>query len=383
MRFSFVHFTLPDEAESGIVRYGRHLAAQASLEEEVTEIALTLGKQSGRFDVGQVEGDLGRMVFQFSPYYHPQACIEAMRALVRKTSGDPAKHLIIVHDSNRLASPFNQFTRFRRLLQLKLWSRAIQIKRVGDQLKRFLRDALPTKFALSAFDQKQTVELSARLAYDCVSVPHFVEEPNFSFDNEDAKKSLGLEGKQVLTILGFLSPHKRHRLSLQALSHLPENYHLVLAGGATDLSGSYFRSIEESIEEMGLADRVTITGYLQERDQACYIGATDLAICLYRGGAASGSLSTWIAHRKPILVSQVQELSLYNETAPGALEVLTSDDPISLAGRIQSILEGPIDDELSALAQLKTELSLERTWETYRKCLVESEEGFSRLVPMA
>ncbi len=71
-----------------------------------------------------------------------------------------------------------------------------------------------------------------------------------------------------------------------------------------------------------MGDRVRITGYVDEDTLNQYLAATDVAVCPFREATASGSLSTWIAAGRPLVVSDLPLFAPYRAAAPEAFAVV-------------------------------------------------------------
>ena len=118
-------------------------------------------------------------------------------------------------------------------------------------------------------------------------------------------------------------------------------------------------------QELGLGDRFRITGYLSEEELETWIAATHLAILPFTDLSASGSMSSWIAAGKPMLVSDLPGVREYEPRVPGALHFFSPPEPLPLAAAIRDLLAGPLPDPDPAVQRLAAELSLERTVERY------------------
>ena len=118
--------------------------------------------------------------------------------------------------------------------------------------------------------------------------------------------------------------------------------------------------------ELGLGDRFRITGYLSEEDIETWIAATHLAILPFTDLSASGSLSSWIAAGKPMLVSDLPGFREYDARVPGALRFFGPPEPRPLAAAIRGAARrAPCRTPTRASRQLAAELSLERTVDRY------------------
>jgi glycosyltransferase involved in cell wall biosynthesis len=196
-------------------------------------------------------------------------------------------------------------------------------------------------------------------------IPHFVERRDLPLAPAEARARLGLADRRIVTLLGFVYGRKGHRYAVEAVPDLPQDVIMVYAGGPV-AGRSYVHDLARSkAEELALGDRFRITGYLSDEDLETWIAATHLAILPFTDLSASGSLSSWIAAGKPMLVSDLPGFREYEARAPGALRFFGPPEPGPLAAAISELLAGPLADPDPAVQQLGRELSMERTVERY------------------
>jgi len=203
-------------------------------------------------------------------------------------------------------------------------------------------------------------------------IPHFVEDRAIDIAPPDAKEELGLAGRRVCTVLGFIHRAKGHALVVEAMPAWPDHVHVVFAGRPAVGSQGFAQKLQQRAKALGVADRLRITGYLEEDTLDRYLAATDLALCPFEQVSASGSLSTWIAAGRPILASDQPQIAEYNAMAAGAIATFTPSTPAALAeaGRAQLGREAEAGPEAHpkstssasrrARAQLREKLSLPR-----------------------
>ncbi len=175
-------------------------------------------------------------------------------------------------------------------------------------------------------------------------VPHFVEEREAS--NGDAvyaaREALGLSGKRVMTILGFMVRRKGYRLSIEALQHLPPDVVALFAGGPIAGREARADELRAHAEQLGVGERVIITGYVAAERLEHALAATQVAICPFRDMSASGSLSTWISTGRPIVTSDLPQFREYDQLEPGALRIFQPLSAEALAVAVRAVLdEGP------------------------------------------
>ncbi|NBB72044.1 MAG: glycosyltransferase [Bacteroidetes bacterium] len=203
-------------------------------------------------------------------------------------------------------------------------------------------------------------------------LPHFVEDRAIDITPPNAQKELGLAGHRVCTVLGFIHRAKGHALVVEAMPAWPNDVHVVFAGRPAVGSEGFARKLQQRAKALGVADRLRVTGYLEEGALDTYLAATDLALCPFEKVSASGSLSTWIAAERPILASDQPQIAEYNAMAAGAIATFTPYTPAALAEAARAQLDRDAENGRAAhpestssvarraRAQLREKLSLPR-----------------------
>jgi len=172
----------------------------------------------------------------------------------------------------------------------------------------------------------------------CV-IPHGIyQNPEFP-DKKQSRQQFGVAGKRVLTIFGFVRRYKGYEEVIPVLKELPDDIVLLIAGGARiPEHQSYVDSLQAKVDEMGLGDRVVISGYVKPDQISAAMAATDIALYAYHGTEQSGSLTIAIAHKVPTIASDVTGFREIAEERK-CIEIFTS--PEDLRTRIMEILEDP------------------------------------------
>jgi glycosyltransferase involved in cell wall biosynthesis len=143
---------------------------------------------------------------------------------------------------------------------------------------------------------------------------------------EDAKRALGLEGRFVVTLFGFLSRRKGHGIAIEAMRNVPPNSVLLLAGGRhPDDTSDYPEMLETMINSSDLRDRVRITGYLEADTVSQVMAATDLVIAPFTESSGSGSLALGLACGKAILASDIAPHREMVREEPDSVLVVKND----------------------------------------------------------
>jgi glycosyltransferase involved in cell wall biosynthesis len=127
-----------------------------------------------------------------------------------------------------------------------------------------------------------------------------------SMTRQSARRKLGLEEEgQYIGCFGFMAPSKQIEPLLDVLSELSAQFpaaRLLFVGEPLS-----WYDPEPLIEERGLADRVTITGYIPLSTWYAYIKAVDLAVNLRYPtlGETSASVLRLLGEGVPTVVSDV------------------------------------------------------------------------------
>lgn len=209
-------------------------------------------------------------------------------------------------------------------------------------------------------------------------IPHFVERRQLTQSPEEARASLGLGQRRVVTLLGFVYGRKGHRYAVEAVPYLPEDVIMVYAGGPVAGRSFVYDLALSKARELELGDRFRITGYLSDEELETWIAATHLAILPFTDLSASGSLSSWISAGKPMLVSDLPGFREYARRVPGALNFFGPPEPWPLGAAIDELLGEPLQDPDEGVLRLADELSMERTVDRYVEVAQEALEAHAR-----
>jgi len=126
----------------------------------------------------------------------------------------------------------------------------------------------------------------------------------------DFRRQLGVaEHEVVLATFGFITPHKCVDSLLYAYAQLCQEYpHLrcFLVGEADSCL-----DLPDWLARMGLADRVTVTGYVDMEQFQGYMAACDIAVNLRypSAGETSGTLVRLLGGGKAVVISNIQQFA--------------------------------------------------------------------------
>ncbi len=160
------------------------------------------------------------------------------------------------------------------------------------------------------------------------TIPHGTyQKPKF-LDREECKERLGLKGKKVLCIFGFIRRYKGYDDVIPLLPKLKEDIILLIAGGARIKEHeSYVNELKERARDLGVGDRIIITGYINENDLSIAFNATDVMLFPYHGIEQSGSLCVALAHNVPTIASNIPGFREIQEEF-GCLEIFRDRDEL-------------------------------------------------------
>ncbi len=344
-RIGFVHLGRP---ESGVRRYGQLIADEMGTRE---------GLQIAEVDAGRVDQQSDRLAEVAVGLSDSQVVVlqwnrrgggkhgRSLPRLIRFRRAYRGALIVVLHDV------FAREGLRQRYLQPDVWS----LRWLGRTADRVI-----------VHSQIEVERLRGIVPVDRVRViPHFVEQRTLPLSQQDALASLGLQGRRVVTLLGFVYGRKGHRYAVDAVPYLPKDVVMVYAGGPVAGRSFVYDLATSKAQEHGLGDRFRITGYLSDEELETWIAATDLAILPFTDLSASGSLSSWISAGKPMLVTDLPGFREYARRVPGALNFFGPPQAGPLAAAINELMAKPMPDPDPGVLALARELDMRRTVDRY------------------
>jgi glycosyltransferase involved in cell wall biosynthesis len=149
--------------------------------------------------------------------------------------------------------------------------------------------------------------------------------------NARARHGIGAD-RLVFAAYGMLTPEKRLREIFKGLrSVLPyaPDAHLLLVGQPVD-----YYDVEADARAIGVADRVTVTGYVKDEDLPAYLTAPDVCLCL-RWPTSRETSASWLrclAAGKPTVITDLIHTSSVPALDPRRWTTLDPYDPTSAIG---------------------------------------------------
>lgn len=370
MTIGYVHVGPP---EHGVSRYGRLLAAAARVRSDLRVFECEL-RLSGEVNVNRDRVAEAARCLSGSDLIHVQYNNQ-LTGSVWGPGWHQLRHLKLFTTAARAPIVATVHDIYLRPRQGWRWIAQHPIQQLQTTMDiapqvitlRWLHSRASCLFVCTEEERSRLVSHGSRVRV----IPHFVERRVAVYSKSDAKATLGLNGKKVITVLGYIHPRKGHRLVVEALGHLPSNVVAIFAGGPTRADSPFVPELLRLAQVHGVAERVRITDYLPEEELDKYMAATDLAVCPFKTLSASSSLSTWISAVRPILASTLPQIAEYNMLEAGAIRTFGPYTADALATAIRTALDAPSDD--LALARLRDRLTVQSMLdlhvETYRALL--------------
>jgi glycosyltransferase involved in cell wall biosynthesis len=344
LRVGFLHL---GRAESGVRRYGRLLAAAAAQRDDLEVIEADAGDRTSTLaDLRRAArklraADVIHLQWKLADWGGPYAALPRLE-LFLDTSRRPT--VATLHD---VYEPVNWRERWTE-------PAALGIRRLS---------LTATSLVVHAEEERRRLGGLAA-ARKLAVVPHFVEERVLP-QREAARSELGLGGRCIITLLGFMTRRKGHLLVLESLRLLPDDVFAIFAGAPIEGRGERADELQAAARELGVADRVRFTGYVPEAELTRILAATDIAACPFRDMAASGSLATWISTGRPIVASDLPALREYVAMEPGSLHLFAPLTAEAFAATVGGLLEQPLPEVDAAVDRLRRQLATPHTVARY------------------
>jgi glycosyltransferase involved in cell wall biosynthesis len=186
--------------------------------------------------------------------------------------------------------------------------------------------------------------LSVPFAGRAQLVPHFVAErpPR---DRARARAELGVDPERwIVGIVGWMNPRKNYELAIEALTRTGAEVELWFVGGVGLGQEGYVRTLEELARARGVGERLRRTGTLSEEDLERHLAALDVGLCPYHRISASGSLSTLIGARRPVIATDVEFARELQRLGPAVVHTFDPPDAATLAAVVSMLAARPAVD---------------------------------------
>ena len=341
MKLGYLHL---GRNRHGVNRYGRMLAAEARSREgvEVLEESLILtGRRRddraalARAADGLSGCDLVHLQYNRSLWGEGRSQLFALRCFTRRCRAPLVASLHDIYLDNpwegwrrRTRSPAGRF---------KKWSRLATRRRLVRQAVRLILDR--SERVLVCFEQERERLALFRREEKIRVVGHFVEERPDLPDRQESRVLLGVGSWRVVTVLGFIHPRKGYDLVIEALELLPKDVLVVFAGAASEGNERALKRWMKQAAKQGQDNRLQVTGYLEDDQQARWLVATDLALCPFRFFSASGSMATWFSAGTPVLCHALPQVDEYRAVSKDAFFTFSPYTKEAFASAVTAALE--------------------------------------------
>jgi glycosyltransferase involved in cell wall biosynthesis len=183
---------------------------------------------------------------------------------------------------------------------------------------------------------------------------------------EDAKRRLGLEGRDVALFFGHVRPFKGLDLAMRAWAEIEADAVLLVAG---ELWWQTPAALAAMATELGIADRVKFDfRFIPDAEIATYFAAADVVLAPYRVEAQSGVALTAFHFGRPVISSDAGGLPEIVDGRTGI--VVPSEDVAALARAVDEFF---LTRDRAAMEAAAREAARRYSWEEYGRV-------FARLV---
>ena len=158
------------------------------------------------------------------------------------------------------------------------------------------------------------------------------------------KKIIQLPRIVNLSIFGYISDYKGHEFALSILELLPKNYRLNIIGGRhPESQGEEIGTLLKAAFELGVLNRVAITGWVSPAQATLYQEKTDIFLAPYQTTelSASGALTWALNSGAPIISSNIRSFRSINHEAECML-LCHPTDRLEWLWAIKRVTEDPV-----------------------------------------
>jgi rhamnosyl/mannosyltransferase len=198
-------------------------------------------------------------------------------------------------------------------------------------------------------------------------------EPLRTEEESVEKIRQGFEGKKLVFSLGRLIPYKGYEHLIRAASYLPEDYMMVIGG-----SGPLRDRLQDEIERLGLSGKVTLAGYMKDKDLPAWFAAADVFVLpsVTKNEAFGIVQIEAMSVGTPVVATKIpgSGVSWVNEDGISGLNVKPCD-PDALAKAIITVTwEGSVNKSFgeNAMARydalFRKDMMINKTIELYENC---------------
>lgn len=148
-------------------------------------------------------------------------------------------------------------------------------------------------------------------------IPHGIEEIKTMISQNEAKRRLGLENKNVILFFGYITGYKGIETLIEAFGQLTKKYQdwiLIIGGGEHPrlrLNPKYKEYLAKlkQMAHLLLPEKCVFTGFIPDEELILYLSAADMIVFPYTVGMSnSGPLMLSMSYGKPIIASNIPSM---------------------------------------------------------------------------
>lgn len=173
--------------------------------------------------------------------------------------------------------------------------------------------SIPDAIIVHSEQNKQTLSSLVRCTEETYVIPHGVYDrflTEHEIIKEEARRKIGIDSEmKMILFFGHVSQRKGADNIIREIKKVTDKDDRVILviAGDSDYPSHYLESL---VEQNGLEDRVFIFNrWIGEDEVKNFFYATDVVILPYKKGSTSGILKVAYAFKKPVIATNVGELS--------------------------------------------------------------------------
>jgi glycosyltransferase involved in cell wall biosynthesis len=197
-----------------------------------------------------------------------------------------------------------------------------------------------------------------------LEIPHPCAALEERTDQQLAAKALGMDGKRVILLFGFIRVGKGFETALSSMARVKEKFPdvaLLVAGRPQDaMGGRYLKKLHRIVRELGIEEVVRFdTHFIPDDEVSKYFSASTLLLVPYTESVgASGPIHNYANYGIPIVAS---DAGLHNrESLGGNILLFKSGDADALADTLIEILSKP--SLMNDISQKQIQYAKKENW---------------------
>ena len=341
VRVQLVH--VPDE-DHGISWYGDRLAAFLSTSDRVAVLPARAGR--GALSVFTevwcwLKADVVHV--QWSSAYWGETWSAVLRAATLAVVARFRPVVLTMHDVHHEPAEPSTGEPATSSMTLSMVSAPARPRARRTQ-PRVLAQAIATRATTEVlvFSPEEQVKVAAKHARATTVLPLFVEEYEAPIERPDEDR---------LVVFGYIHPRKGQLLAVEALPLLP-GARLTLCGAATPAHAAYLEQIHIRAAQLGVSDRLDVTGFVEEDELTRVLARTRVAVCPYKRIAASGSISSLVSRGVPIVAHSTAFTRRLHDRAPRGVTLFSPWVAEELAAAVRGAIDDDLEDQRAQLQSL-------------------------------